>query len=100
MSGTGSTTNVALRTWPAPKKEKLEAVDVVNQVTQLASERGHLRYITEQSLRDEIDTGKDATEDIMEGIEQQDQKAAPSREDRVKELQQAKFQIKQAVEYV
>ncbi|KAI0608607.1 Mediator of RNA polymerase II transcription subunit 17 [Pyrenophora tritici-repentis] len=55
-----SLNNVALRPWPAPKKEELTQEDLLFKIEQLASERGHLRNITEQSLQEDIDAGKNA----------------------------------------
>lgn len=98
MSAAASSTSVALRPWPAPKKEKLEPVDVFEQVGQLAAERGHLRYITEQTLQDEVDAGDTIKEDVMEGIEEGAKKDTPSKEDRLKELQDARHRMWTSVE--
>ena len=86
MSGAGSTTNVALRPWPAPTKEALSGDDLFNKVFQLTQERGHLRGTTEKSLQDEIDAGKHATGEVMEGVEQNQKKDAPTKEDRLEEI--------------
>lgn len=53
-----SLNSVTLRPWPAPKKEELTQDDLLFKIEQLASERGHLRNITEQSLQADIDAGK------------------------------------------
>ncbi|KAE8855980.1 hypothetical protein PTNB29_08819 [Pyrenophora teres f. teres] len=53
-----SLNNVTLRPWPAPKKDELTQEDLLFKIEQLASERGHLRNITEQSLQEDIDAGK------------------------------------------
>jgi mediator of RNA polymerase II transcription subunit 17 len=71
--------NVTLRPWPAPKKEELSQEDLLFKIEQLASERGHLRDITEQSLQEDIDAGKhvpDATADEVKGGDKE--KDAPS----------------------
>ena len=77
-------------------------MDIYAQIEQLASERGHLRYITEESLQNEIETGDKAAEDVMEGLEEggdPDAKALPSKEDRQVELQDARLAMMQSVEY-
>jgi mediator of RNA polymerase II transcription subunit 17 len=61
MSGAASLSDVALRPWPAPKKDELKPADLRLQVDQLTIERGHLRNITEKSLQDDIIAGKDAS---------------------------------------
>jgi mediator of RNA polymerase II transcription subunit 17 len=99
MSGSASTTDVALRPWPAPKKEKLDTLDVVAQIHQLTSERGHLRYITEQSLQDEVDAGKDVGEDVMEGIEGGEKKDEPSKEDTLRKLHETRRQMLEKAQY-
>lgn len=67
MSGNEPLKDVTLRPWPAPKKEKLSQLDLLEQIEQLTTERGHLRDITEQSLQKDIDNGEDAPEANLEG---------------------------------
>ncbi|KAF2473112.1 uncharacterized protein BDR25DRAFT_332783 [Lindgomyces ingoldianus] len=89
MSASGSFTNVALRPWPAPAREKLTPVEIHAQIAQLTTERGHLRYITEDSLQNEIDTGTDPSKaaSAKEGVVQVEQNAAPTRQERLVEIQ-------------
>jgi mediator of RNA polymerase II transcription subunit 17 len=71
--------NVALRPWPAPKKEELSQGDLLFEIEQLASERGHLRNITEQSLQEDIDAGKDVPDATTDEFKQEKKdKDAPS----------------------
>ena len=86
MSGAESLTNVTLRPWPAPKKEELSPQDLLQQVEQLANERGHLRNVTEKSLQDEIISGKDAAEDGKEESDQKKEtKVVASKEERLQD---------------
>jgi mediator of RNA polymerase II transcription subunit 17 len=93
-----STADVALRAWPAPVKEALGLQDVLSQITQLTTERGHLRGITEKTLQDEIDAGKDVPEDVLEGIDAGDKKEAPSMKAKVEEIQRARNEMCQKLE--
>lgn len=87
MSGAESLTNVTLRPWPAPKKEELAPQDLLQQVEQLANERGHLRNVTEKSLQDEIILGKDVSEDANDGLEEKkEKKVVPSKEERLQDV--------------
>lgn len=104
MSGSGFG-EVALRPWPTPKKDKLDAFDIFTQVGRLTSERGHLRNITEDALQEELERGKDVAEeaDVMEGVEEAEKveaKDAPTQEDRLKELFIARNKMWQKLEYV
>jgi mediator of RNA polymerase II transcription subunit 17 len=86
MSGAESLTNVTLRPWPAQKKEELSPQDLLEQVEQLANERGHLRNVTEKSLQDEIISGKDAAEDGKEESDQKKEtKVVASKEERLQD---------------
>ena len=100
MSGADSLMDVALRPWPAQNKEKLEPQDLLNQVEQLARERGFFRYITEESLQEEIATGKDATHHVAEDLEQGTQKESQTKEDRLKELGMARNELAAELQYV
>lgn len=87
MPGADSLTNVTLRPWPTPKKEELGSQDLLRQVEQLANERGHLRNVTEKSLREDIAAGKDApAEPASELEEKKDKKNAPSKEERLQDV--------------
>ncbi|KAF2268101.1 hypothetical protein CC78DRAFT_530482 [Lojkania enalia] len=101
MSGAraGTVSDVALRPWPAPTKETLDRVALFNQVHQLTTERGHLRFVTEKTLQEEIDAGKDASEDVMEGVEQEDQKPAPTKQERLQEVARAQHDMFTKVEW-
>ncbi|KAF2865881.1 subunit 17 of mediator complex-domain-containing protein [Massariosphaeria phaeospora] len=75
MSGAGTTTEVALRPWPAPVNQALSKEAIHSQIGQLAAERGHLRGITEKALHEEIATGKDAPKETT-GQDEEDGEAA------------------------
>ncbi|KAF2791477.1 hypothetical protein K505DRAFT_280651 [Melanomma pulvis-pyrius CBS 109.77] len=99
MSGAGPSASVALRPWPAPQKEAIPPADLFSRVHQLTIERGHLRSITEKSLQDDIDTGKDVATDIVEGVEQSQKKDAPTRQERVQEIAQKQVEMYQALDW-
>ena len=78
--------NVALRPWPPADKEELTQDDLLIKIEQLASERGHLRNITEQSLQEDIDAGKHVPDDTDDAAKQGDKDKeleAPSRQEQV-----------------
>ncbi|RYN44202.1 hypothetical protein AA0113_g10865 [Alternaria arborescens] len=82
-----SLNNVALRPWPAPKKEELTQDDLLFKIEQLASERGHLRNITEQSLQEDIDAGKHVPADAEEGAkDEKKDKEVPSRQEQLEKV--------------
>ncbi|KAF2115755.1 subunit 17 of mediator complex-domain-containing protein [Lophiotrema nucula] len=101
MSASGPATDVALRPWPTSEKEALDRAELHNKVVQLASERGHLRLITEESLQEEIDTGKDAVEvAVMEGVEQQEEvKSTQTKQDRQKQVWEVRNSMWQLTEW-
>ncbi|KAF2997659.1 RNA polymerase II mediator complex subunit [Curvularia kusanoi] len=74
MSGFESLKDVALRPWPGNKKDELSKDAMLQQVEQLARERGHLRNITEQSLQADIDAGRDLPDDLKEASEEEEEK--------------------------
>lgn len=81
MAGNESLRDVTLRPWPAQKKEELSQDDLLLQIEQLTTERGHLRDITESSLQHDIEAGKDVPEDSKDGGKQDDKaKDAPSKQ--------------------
>jgi mediator of RNA polymerase II transcription subunit 17 len=90
MSGTESLADVTLRPWPTTKKDELSSQDLLQQIEQLATERGHLRYITEKSLLEDVIAGKEAPEDAdgdsEEKTDKKDKKDAPSKEERLQEV--------------
>lgn len=93
--------NVALRPWPAPKKEELTQDDLLFKIEQLASERGHLRNITEQSLQEDIDAGKDIPDDAAEGAhKEKKENEAPSRQEQLEKVFKAGQEMYSHLEYV
>jgi mediator of RNA polymerase II transcription subunit 17 len=81
--------NVALRPWPAATKEELAQDDLLIKIEQLASERGHLRNITEQSLQQDIDAGKHVPDDAQDAAKQDEKDKevdAPSRQEQVEKV--------------
>ncbi|XP_014560487.1 hypothetical protein COCVIDRAFT_34425 [Bipolaris victoriae FI3] len=84
-----SLNNVTLRPWPATEKEELTQEDLLIKIEQLASERGHLRNITEQSLQQDIDAGKHVPDGADDAIKQEDKDKetdAPSRQEQVEKV--------------
>jgi mediator of RNA polymerase II transcription subunit 17 len=95
--------NVTLRPWPAPKKEELTQDDLLFKIEQLASERGHLRDITEQSLQEDIDAGKDVPDDTEEGAKdekREKKKEVPSRQEQLEKVFKAGQEMYSHLEYV
>ncbi|OAL43246.1 hypothetical protein IQ07DRAFT_593234 [Pyrenochaeta sp. DS3sAY3a] len=87
MAGNESLKDVTLRPWPPQKKEELSQEDLLLQIEQLTTERGHLRDITEKSLQDDIDSGKHVPEDVKDGLKQDDKdKDAPSKQQMVEKV--------------
>lgn len=93
MSAAGSTTNVALRPWPASKKDELTKDELLAQIGQLTVERGHLRDITEKTLQGEVDAGKHVPEESLEGVDQADKKDAAATKDRLEEIQRVRHEM-------
>ena len=92
--------NVSLRPWPAPKKEELSQEDLLFKIEQLASERGHLRNITEQSLQEAINAGKDvldATTDEVKDVEKA--KDTPSGQEQREKVFKAAQEMYSHLEY-
>ncbi|KAH8732259.1 subunit 17 of mediator complex-domain-containing protein [Phaeosphaeriaceae sp. PMI808] len=94
MSKAESLRDVTLRPWPTPKKEELGPQDLLLQIEQLTTERGHLRNITEKSLQEDILTGKNVP-DPATGMEEKEEeedkgkskgKDAPSKDERLQEV--------------
>jgi hypothetical protein len=90
MSGTESLVDVTLRPWPASKKDELSPQDLLHQIEQLTSERGHLRNVTEKSLQEDVVAGKELPEDTEgdseEKTDKKDKKDAPTKEERLQEV--------------
>jgi mediator of RNA polymerase II transcription subunit 17 len=92
--------DVTLRPWPAPKKEELGQEELLFKIEQLAVERGHLRNITEQSLQEDIDAGKDVPDDTAEAVKQEEkEKAAPSRQEQMEKVFKAGQEMHSHLEY-
>ncbi|OSS54628.1 hypothetical protein B5807_00656 [Epicoccum nigrum] len=77
MSEFESLRDVALRPWPVNRTDDLSKDAMLQQVEQLARERGHLRNITEQSLQADIDAGKDVPDDLKEISEEDEEEKEP-----------------------
>jgi mediator of RNA polymerase II transcription subunit 17 len=87
MSATEALTDVTLRPWPTSKKEELSSQDLLLQIEQLATERKHLRNVTEKTLLEDIATGIDITKDAADESElKKEDKNAPSKEERLQEV--------------
>jgi mediator of RNA polymerase II transcription subunit 17 len=96
-----SLNNVVLRPWPAPKKEELTQDDLLFKIEQLASERGHLRNITEQALQEDIDAGKHVPADAEEGAkDEKKDKEVPSRQEQLEKVFKAGQEMYSHLEYV
>ena len=100
MSGLESLKDVALRPWPANKKEEFSKDALLEQIEQLARERGHLRNITEQSLQADIDAGKDVPDGAKESSEDDDEeKEPPSLDERKAEISKMQMEMAGHLEY-
>lgn len=100
MSAAESLKDVALRPWPTSKKEEHSRQDLLEQIEQLTNERGHLRVITEKSLQDDIDAGKDVPDSAMEGLAQEkEEKPARSKEERLQHVFRAQQEMVTHLEY-
>ena len=100
MSGLEPLKDVALRPWPANKKDELSRDALLQEIEQLTTERGHLRDITEQSLQADIDAGKDVPDDAKEGSEDGDEeKEAPSIKERKEEIIKMQMEMAGHLEY-
>jgi mediator of RNA polymerase II transcription subunit 17 len=96
-----SLNSVTLRAWPAPNKEELTQADLLSKIEQLASERGHLRNITEQSLQEDIDAGKDVPDGTEEGAKGEKKgREAPSRQEQLEKVFKAGQDMYSHLEYV
>lgn len=101
MSGTETLSEVMLRPWPAPQKEELSKQELLRQIEQLTTERGHLRDITEKSLQEDIDAGKDVPDDVAATAERKkEEKDAPSKEERLQAVYRAQQEIGNHLESV
>jgi mediator of RNA polymerase II transcription subunit 17 len=100
MSGAEALGEVTLRPWPAPKKEGFSKQELLRQIEQLTTERGHLRDITEKSLQEDIDAGKTVPDEAAATAEaKKDDKDAPSKEERLQAVYRAQQEISGHLEY-
>ena len=100
MSGFESLKDVALRPWPEKEKDELSRDALLQQIEQLAAERGHLRGVTEQSLLADIDAGKDVPEDAKEGLESKDEeKRQPTVKQKQEEIIKMQMEMAGHLEY-
>lgn len=101
MSDRDSLKHVALRPWPAHKQDEHSRDVILQQIEQLAVERGHLRNITEQSLQAEIDTGKDVPDGAKDSSEDDEEGKKPqTSEGRRGEIVKMQFEMSNHLEYV
>jgi mediator of RNA polymerase II transcription subunit 17 len=92
--------NVTLRPWPATRKEELSQEDLLFKIEQLAGERGHLRNITEQSLQEDFDAGKDVPDATTDGVKEEDkEKDIPSGQDQREKVFKAAREMYEHLEY-
>lgn len=100
MSGTESLKDVTLRPWPAQKKEKQTQQELLEQVHQLTTERGHLRDITENSLQEDIIAGKDVPGEAADGVGKIDKdKETPSKQEMFEKIFNAQREMHSHLEY-
>jgi mediator of RNA polymerase II transcription subunit 17 len=101
MSGLDSLKDVALRPWPADKEDESSKDVVFRKIEQLATERGHMRNITEQSLQADVDAGKDALDDAKDGSEEEDEGLkSKTFEERRDEIMKMQWEMAMHLEYV
>ena len=101
MSGLDSLRDVALRPWPTDKEDESSKDVVFRKIEQLATERGHMRNITEQSLQAEIDAGRDVLEDAKGGSEDGDADTkSKTFEERRDEINKMQWEMSMHLEYV
>lgn len=101
MSGLDSLKDVALRPWPAENEDESSKDVVFRRIEQLATERGHMRNITEQSLQAEIDAGIDALEDAKDGSEDgSEDTKSKTFEERKDEILKMQWEMSMHLEYV
>lgn len=100
MSGVDSLKDVALRPWPTKGKDELSRDALLQQIEQLAEERGHLRGITEQSLQADIDAGKDVPDNAKESLEDgEEEKEPPSRKEKLDQIFKMQMEMAGHLEY-
>lgn len=101
MSGFETLKDVALRPWPGNKSDEFSKDAMLQQVEQLARERGHLRHITEQSLQADIDAGRALPDDAKESSENDEEEKEPQTLDERKvEINKMQMEMAGHLEYV
>ncbi|KAF2813798.1 uncharacterized protein BDZ99DRAFT_495421 [Mytilinidion resinicola] len=81
---------VSLRPWPT---QDSSSDDLQLQFARLFQQRGHFRHITEEGLKEEIATAKDGPDDVMEGVEEDEEAPAQDEKERYEEIMKAKIQM-------
>ncbi len=97
MAGTESLKDVTLRPWPPQKKEQQSQQDLQLQIHQLTTERGHIRDITEQSLQEDIATGKNVPDEATESKDKE--KQAPTSQEMREKIFNAQKEMYSHLEY-
>lgn len=101
MSGLDSLKDVALRPWPADKDDESSRDVVLRKIEQLATERGHMRNITEKSLQADLDAGKGALDDAKDSSGDGDEEGKPQTfEERRDEILKMQWEMSTHLEYV
>lgn len=100
MSGLEALKDVALRPWPGNKPDEFSKDAMLQQVEQLARERGHLRNITEQSLQADIDAGRALPDDDKENPEDDEEEKEPETlDERKAEIAKMQMDMASHLEY-
>jgi mediator of RNA polymerase II transcription subunit 17 len=103
MSSSDSVANITLRPYASSRKETLGPFELGLQLRQLVNAQGaHLRYITEASLQDEIESGKRVPKDDMEAEQtdsQQERSDAPTKEEQLRKLAETRDEMMRSVQY-
>ena len=85
---------VALRPFPAPAKDALSKEDIFAQVSQLTTERKqYLRDITEKSLLEDIEAGRDGLVDSVESAGNPQEEMVLSQAEMAEKLGKAKQDV-------
>lgn len=100
MAGTESLKDVTIRPWPPQKKEEQSQEDLLLQIHQLTTERGHLRDITERSLEEEIAAGRNVPDDATDTVQKAEkEKEAPSSQEMREKIFKAQQEMYSHLEY-
>ncbi|KAH7380639.1 subunit 17 of mediator complex-domain-containing protein [Pyrenochaeta sp. MPI-SDFR-AT-0127] len=100
MAGTESLKEVTLRPWPSQQKEEQSQQDLLQQIHQLTLERGHLRDITESSLQEEINAGKNIPGEATDGARKADKEnETPSKQEMLEKIFNAQREMHSHLEW-